>query len=170
MAQLTLNYNYEVVSSVTSPARSAGSIVLLAVPVLLAFSIPLLGVIASLLLLPLIAHRVRRRLWPLSSTRATIAWSVAALVGLWLPALLTLFSQGAIPVGGATVWLLIPLCAPAQLSTLIVPALAATATVLAGAGVSALSRHPWPWVVGAWMAPMAYLVTSQWLVDGTFFC
>ncbi|GAB3520597.1 hypothetical protein GCM10027402_09210 [Arthrobacter monumenti] len=143
---------------------------MLAAPVLLGFSVPLIGVVASLFLLPLIAHRVRLRLWPRSSARATIAWSVLALIGLWLPALLTLFSQGAIPLGGPTVWLLIPLCAPGQLSTLIIPALAATAAVLAGAGVGALARHPWPWVVGAWIAPMAYIAASRWLVDGTFYC
>lgn len=153
-----------------SPVRTAGSIVLLAVPVLLAFSVPLLGFVASLLLLPLIAARVRRRLWPRSSARATVVWSVLALVGLWLPALLSLFSQGAIPQGGATVWLLIPLCAPGQLATLIVPALAGTVFALTGAGVSTLTRHPWPWVVGAWLAPMAYIAASQWLVDGSFVC
>lgn len=157
-------------ASPTAPTRTAGSIVLLAIPVFLAFSIPLLGVVASLLLLPLIAHRVRLRLWPRSPARSTVAWSALALIGLWLPALLSLFSQGAIPLGGPTVWLLIPLCAPGQLSTLIVPALAATVSVLAGAGISTLARHPWPWVVGAWAAPMAYIAASRWLVDGIFYC
>ncbi|GAB3254803.1 hypothetical protein [Arthrobacter pigmenti] len=149
---------------------TVGRIVLLGIPVLVAFSIPVLGFVASLFLMPLAGFRVRRRLWPRISGGATIAWSMLALVGLWFPALLSLFSQGAIPVGGSVVWLLIPLCAPTGFGAFIVPALAATAFGLAGAAASVPVRHPWPWVVGAWAAPLAYIAATLWLVDTSFQC
>lgn len=149
---------------------TVGRIVLLAIPVLVAFSIPVVGFLASLILLPLAAYLVRRALWPLTSRRATAGWSVLALVGLWLPALLPLLSQGGIALGGSVVWLLIPLCVPAGLAAVMVPALAATVISLAGAAASVRTGHPWPWVVGAWVSPFAYIATSLWLVETALQC
>lgn len=153
-----------------SPARTVGSVGSLAVPTLLGFSIPVLGFVASLLVSPVVAARVRQRLWPRTSARAAVGCAALALAGLWLPALLALFSQGAASAGLATGWLLVPLCAPVQLSTLVLPALAATAASLVGSAVSALLHRPWPWVVSAWVAPWAYVLTTRSLPDGAFFC
>lgn len=157
-------------SVASSRAGTAGRIALLGIPVLLAFSLPVLGFVASLILMPLAARRVRWRLWPAVSGKAALAWSVLALVGLWFPAMLSLFSQGAISLGGSVVWLLIPLCTPSGFGALIVPALAATVFGLIGALASVAARHPWPWVLGAWIAPLAYTAAALWLVDTAFLC
>lgn len=153
----------------SSAARTAVSVALLAVPTLVAFSIPVLGFIVSLLLPPLIASRVRSRLWPRSSPRAALVCSVLVIAGLWLPALLSVLSVLSLEPTASPVWLLVPLCGPEQMSTHVIPALAATAASLAGAAASTLTRHPWPWVVAAWVAPLAYTAASRWL-DGAFFC
>jgi len=74
-----------------------------------------------------------------------------------------LISQGRLG-SDATVWLIIPLCAPAGAS-LVVPAALAAVAYLIGTAVSYLVRSPWPWVIGAWAAPLAYSAASRWLVD-----
>ena len=145
---------------------TAVSVALLASPTLVAYTIPLLGVIVSLLLTLLITARVRSRLWPRCSAPAARWCSVLAIVGLWLPAL----SSFTFAEPNTMLWLLIPLCAPEQMSAYLIPALAATAVSFVGAGASALARHPWPWVLAAWVAPLAYLAAGRWLTDGSFFC
>jgi len=139
--------------------RSAAA---LAVPGILAFTIPLVGFLASLLL-PFFAARLRSRLWPQTSPTIGHLCAALAVIGLWLPALLAVASLGQVG-SGATTWLIIPLCAPAGTS-LVVPALLATAAYLSGITVSALVRNPWPWVLGAWAAPLAYGTASRWLVN-----
>jgi hypothetical protein len=140
---------------------------LLGVPVFLAFTIPPIGFLTSLLL-PLLAARVRSRLWPRTSSITSQLCSALAVIGLWVPAMLFLFSGGRVGFE-ATVWLIIPLCAPTG-SGLLVPALLATTVYLAGLATSTLIRHPGPWVLGAWAAPVAYEAASLWLVDSAVIC
>jgi hypothetical protein len=140
-------------------SRSAAA---LAVPGILAVTIPLVGFLASLLL-PLFAARVRSRLWPETSPMIGHLCAALAVIGLWLPAVLAVVSLGQVG-SDATTWLIIPLCAPAGAS-LVVPALFAAAAYLVGITVSAIVRDPWPWVLGAWATPQAYWAASRWLVD-----
>lgn len=134
----------------------------LAVPGVLAFTVPPFGFVASFLL-PVLAARVRPRLWPRTSPIVGHLCAALALAGLWLPALLALVSSGRLGFE-STVWLVVPLCAPSG-AALIAPALAAAVTYLAGLTLSLASRRPWPWVLGAWGAPVAYWAASSWLVD-----
>ena len=140
-------------------ARGAAALAVLGV---LAFTIPLFGFLASLLM-PLLAARVRRRLWPRTSPIVGHLCAVLAVIGLWLPALLAVVSSGRVGSHAAT-WLIIPLCAPSGAS-LLVPALLAVAAYLVGLTVSVIIRNPWPWVLGAWAAPLAYWAASRWLID-----
>ncbi|HZJ07043.1 MAG TPA: hypothetical protein VFD59_16435 [Nocardioidaceae bacterium] len=64
----------------------------------------------------------------------------------------------------ATTWLILPLCAPAG-AALMVPAALGAGAYLIGVTVGAIVRSPWPWVLGAWAAPLAYSAASRWLVD-----
>ena len=146
------------------PGVRARSAVTLAVPGVLAFTVPLVGFLASLLLLPL-AARVRPRLWPRTSPRVAHLCGALAVAGLWLPALLVLASGGRLGLE-ATAWLIIPLCTPTG-AALVAPAVLALATYLIGVAVSAVARRPWPWVLGAWLAPFAYWAASHWLVEFT---
>lgn len=155
---------------VSSRSRTVGRAALLGLPVLVAFSIPLLGFLASLILVPLAVFRLRSSLWSRTSRLAATGWSVLALAGLWFPALLPFASQGAVSFGGSLVWLLIPLCTPVGLAAVLVPALAATAVGLAGAAAGLRTRRPWPWVAGLWVSPLAYIAASLWLVDASFLC
>lgn len=140
-------------------ARSAAA---LALPGVLAFTVPLVGFLASLLL-PFLAARVRSRLWPQTSPIVGHLCAALAVIGLWLPALLAVVSLGQVG-SDATTWLIIPLCAPVGAS-LVVPALLAAVAYLIGTAVGAIVRNPWPWVLGAWAAPLAYAAASRWLVD-----
>ncbi len=142
-------------------ARSAAE---LAIPGIMAFTIPLVGFLVSLLL-PIAATRARVRLWPRAS-RSMVRWCGAlAVIGLWLPALVALAGATNGRVGlENTMWLVLPLCAPAG-AALIVPAICAVATYIVGLVVSAIIRRPWPWVLGALTAPLAYSAASLWLVD-----
>lgn len=144
------------------PRRAVRSTALLAGPVLLAFTVPPLGFLASLTL-PLLAARVRARLWPGTSPAHGHRWAVLALVGLWLPALLAMATTGRAG-SRSTVWLIIPLCAPSG-AALLVPAVSAVAVYVAGLSLGTALRHPWPWVLGAWAAPLAYSAADHWLVD-----
>lgn len=158
-------------SSATSPpasplARRRG-IALLALPALVIYTLPLIGLLASLLL-PHFASEARSRLWPPISPFTTRLCMRLAVIGLWLPALLFLPSSGRVG-SGATVWLILPLCAPSG-SALWVPALVAISAYLVGLAVSTIVRHPWPWVVGAWVTPLAYEAAGLWLVDAQVAC
>lgn len=140
-------------------ARSAAE---LGVPGLLAFTVPPVGFLASLLL-PLFAAPARCRLWPRTSPNLGHLSAALAVVGLWLPALLAILSGGHMGFDSTT-WLILPLCAPVG-AALVVPAASATAAYLLGLTVGAVVRSPWPWVLGAWAAPLAYAAASHWLVD-----
>lgn len=141
-------------------ARSAAA---LAAPGALALTVPVVGFLASLLLLPLIAARVRSRLWPQTSPLIGHLCAALAVIGLWLPALLAVVSLGQLG-SEATTWLILPLCTPVGAS-LVVPAVLAVAAYLIGTTLGAIVRSPWPWVLGAWTAPLAYSAASRWLVD-----
>ncbi len=145
-----------------APGVRVRSAAALAVPGVLAFTVPLLGFLASLLLLPL-AARVRSRLWPTTPPLVGLACGALAVVGLWLPAALAVASGGRLG-SESTAWLIIPLCAPSGIA-LLVPAALAVATYLLGLAASVAVRTPWPWVVGAVAAPLAYWAASHWLVD-----
>jgi len=95
-----------------------------------------------------------------------VAWA-----GLWLPGVIGFLAQGfyASSVEVSTTWLLLPLCAPTGLSAVLLPALAAAVTCLAGMYVAAVSRNGWAWVITAWLAPWVhFLVFSQ--LPHEFFC
>lgn len=142
--------------------------------VFITYALPFFGLLASLSL-PLVTHRARRYLWPETPSGYSIAWSVMALVGLWLPGLLTISTPmlaGPEEGGGwevSTLWLVIPLCAPDNLNAVLLPALAATATCLAGLLGAAATRRGWPWVVAAWLAPWAHQVVFA-QIPHEFFC
>lgn len=71
-------------------ARSAAA---LAVPGVLALTVPLVGFLVSLLL-PFFAARVGSRLWPQTSPIIGHLCAALAVMGLWLPALLAVVSRG----------------------------------------------------------------------------
>ena len=147
-----------------SPPAKVRSAAALAVPGVLAFTVPLIGFLSSLLL-PFIAARSGSRLWPQTSSTIRHLCVALAVVGLWLPALLAVVSSGQLGFE-ATAWLMLPLCAPAG-AALVVPGLLATAAYLIGTTATVIVRSPWPWVLGAWAAPLAYSAASHWLVDFT---
>ena len=140
----------------------ARGVAALAVPGVLAFTIPLFGFLTSLLL-PLFAARVRPRLWPRTSPFIGHLCAALVVIGLWLPALLAVVSLGRVGSDAAT-WLIIPLCAPSGVA-LLVPAALAVAAYLVGLAVSDILKNPWPWVLGAWTAPLAYWAAGRWLVN-----
>jgi len=144
-------------------ARSAAA---LAIPGVLALTVPMVGFLTSLLL-PVVAARVGSRLWPQSSPIVRHLCAALALIGLWLPALLAVVSLGQLG-SDATTWLIIPLCAPVG-AALVVPAVFAALAYLMGITVAATFRSPWPWVLGAWAAPLTYSAATRWLVDFTCF-
>jgi hypothetical protein len=154
-------------SQPASPLARTRGVALLALPAFVVYTIPPIGFLASMLL-PLIASRVRSLLWPRISPSASRVWSGLAVTGLWLP---SLGVPAVVRAGGvgATIWLIIPLCTPSA-SAGWVTALLAISAYLAGLAVSAVDRHPWPWVLGAWLAPLAYEAASLWLVDSQFVC
>ena len=141
--------------------RSAAALFL---PGVLAFTIPPVGFLATLLL-PFFAARVRARLWPRTSPGVGHLCAALAVVGLWLPAVLAMVSGGRLG-SEATLWLMIPLCAPTG-AALVWPAALAIAAYLIGTAIAVVARSPWPWVLGAWAAPLAYSAAGLWLVDFT---
>jgi hypothetical protein len=146
-------------------ARSAQTAVVLGVTIVvfIAYTVPFFGLVASLCI-PFVTHTSRRHLWPEASNVYSIAWSLLAWAGLWLPGVFGLFTSGSSAAGDpvSTTWLIIPLCAPTGLSAVVVPALAASVTCLAGLIGAAVTGRGWSWVVAAWLAPWVhYLVFSQ---------
>ena len=139
--------------------RSAAA---LALPGVLALTLPVVGFVASLSL-PFFAARSRPRLWPGTSPIMGHLAAALAVTGLWMPAVLAVASLGRLG-SDATTWLLLPLCAPVG-AALVVPAGLAVGAYLIGTTAGVLLRTPWPWVLGAWAAPLAYAAASRWLVD-----
>jgi hypothetical protein len=139
---------------------SAAVVALIAAVAGCAYAIPLIGLPLSLIL-PLLTHRLRRYLWSPVPSRSSLIWSLVAWAGLWWPALLGLFtpllSWAGIEI--STSWLIIPLCGPDNLAAVIVPALAAAVVCALGAAGASVIRHPWPWVLTAWLAPWAHQLT-----------
>lgn len=141
-----------------------------AMVVFIAYSMPLIGFLASLCL-PFATHTLRRYLWPEASNAHSMSWSVLAWAGLWLPGLVGIFTSAFNDAGVdiSTTWLIIPLCAPTGISTVLVPALAAAVTCLVGLLAAAKTRRGWLWVVAAWLTPWVhYLVFSE--LPHEFFC
>ncbi len=136
--------------------------VALAVPGVLAVSVPLLGFVASLLL-PLIAAGARVLLWPRTRPSTGDVWAALMVAGLWLPSLLAVVSAGRVGSEAST-WLLLPLCAPSG-AALVVPAVLAASAYLAGLAASIRMRVPWRWALGAWAASLTYCASARWLVD-----
>ena len=146
----------------------------IAMLVFVAYALPFLGLLVSLAL-PFVTHTARGYLWPDAPSGHSITWSLMAWAGLWLPSLLSIFTQvfaGSEGGGGlevSTLWLVMPLCAPDSLNAVILPALAAAATSLAGLLGAVTTRRAWPWIVAAWLAPWVHqLVSAQ--IPHEFFC
>ncbi len=145
----------------------------IAVVVFLAYALPLLGFLASLSL-PFLTHAARRHLWPEARPASSIAWSLMGWAGLWAPALLGLVAgMVTAPEDGgsavSTMWLVIPLCTPDGLLAVLLPALAAAVTCLAGLLGAVATRCGWTWVAAAWIAPLAHdLVLNQ--ISHNFLC
>ena len=86
-----------------------------------ALSLPFLGFQASLAI-PFVAQWQRRLLWPRASSATSWAYAFLALAGLWWPTVATFVSPLPLPFHSDAFWLIIPLCAPENLSTWLVPA------------------------------------------------
>jgi hypothetical protein len=132
------------------------------------YLVPFFGFPLSVLL-PVLAHQARRRLWPAVSPRTSVVCSILAGVGLWWPAVV---DMGGAFIGWSpfydrdieisTSWLLLPLGGPDNGAAWLWPALAAAGVIVLGLALSALVRRPWPWVLAAWVAPWVHLlVISQ---------
>ena len=137
----------------------------IALVVLLAYAVPFLGFVASLTL-PLLTHLARRHLWPEASSARSLLWSLLAWVGLWLPGVVGFFTTGD---GVSTTWLMLPLCAPTGLGAVLLPALAAAATCLAGLYGATVTRTGWTWVLAAWLAPWTHFLVFA-LLPHEFVC
>jgi hypothetical protein len=126
--------------------------------VLLAYGVPLYGLLLSLAVLIALLV-VRRELWggavPRSALLAVLVW-----VGLWLPAISDFFTGWYWTLAGrdlSTAWLILPMQGPADIIVgTLVPALAAAVVFAVGLTVSAVMDRPWLVIVGAWLAPWAH--------------
>jgi len=158
----------------TSSVRGVRLALLCGIPMLVLayFVVPFFGAALSLAI-PITTHAARRQLWRNTSSTSSAAWSWLAWVGLWWPGVLTLFGpfQATEEGGGidvATAWLVMPLCGPASLSGILLPAVAASVTALGGLLGVLMTRRPWPWVAALWLAPWIYhgvfsLIDPPWL-------
>ncbi len=154
------------------PARlaRAGVVGGVALVVFIAYAVPFFGLLASLCL-PFVTHGSRRHLWPDASDRSSIVWSILAWAGLWLPGLVDFFTTilGDAGVEVSTMWLVLPLCAPTGPGAVLLPALVAAMTGLAGLLRTVVTRGGWSWVVACWIAPWVHhLVFSQ--LSSDFIC
>lgn len=149
--------------------------VLLAIPAL-GFFLPLLGPLLSLLAVGAAVPRAVAALWPgVRRPRLLVLLGCAAL---WWPAVLFFVflsfygdqlgspetdpglraASDAVEAVGVTVWLFVPLAAPRDW---ISPAAAALAIVVLGAVASARVHRPWPWLLAAAAAPVAYALVVE---------
>jgi uncharacterized membrane protein YeaQ/YmgE (transglycosylase-associated protein family) len=68
-----------------------------------------------------------------------------------------------------TIWLVLPLCGPAGLASVLLPAVGVTVTALVGLLGASATQRVWPWVVVLWLAPSVHhLVTS--LIGAEYIC
>jgi hypothetical protein len=141
---------------------------ILAVLGAVAFTVPVFGFGASLAM-PFLAQTHRQLLWPRTSPATGWICSSLVVVGLWWTSLVILLPLD-LPFRGDAVWLLIPLCAPDNASTWLIPASMATATFTLGLAATAWLHRPWPWLLGAWLAPLAYEAAMGGLVHPAFSC
>lgn len=158
----------------SAPLARTGALFGIAMLVFIAYALPLFGFLASLSL-PFVTHAARRYLWPEARGAYSIVWSLMGWAGLWLPALLSISTLVLAGSGGdgrlevSTMWLVMPLCTPESLNAVLLPALAAAVTCLAGLLGAVATRRGWPWVAAAWLAPWVhYLVFTQ--IPHEFFC
>lgn len=141
------------------------SVVVLGIATLvaIAYAVPFYGFPISLCI-PVVTHKARHHLWPDASKTASKRLSIAAWVGLWMPALLDLLTPVFYNAGMevSTTWLIIPLCGAVGRNVVVLPALAAGVTCLAGALATVVTRRAGFWVAAAWLAPwMHYAVFTQ---------
>ena len=164
-----------VLSNPSARVARAGVLFGITMLVFVAYALPFFGLLASLSL-PFVTHTARRYLWPEAPSGYSIAWSLMAWAGLWLPSMLSIFTPvfGGSGAGGgglevSTVWLVVPLCAPVSLNAVLLPALAAAVISLAGLLGAVTTRRGWPWIAAAWLAPWVHqLVFTQ--IPHQFLC
>jgi hypothetical protein len=131
----------------------AGALIVIGVAV--AYLLPFFGWMLSPLV-GMVAVRNREALWPSTPRPVAVRAAVLAVIGLWLPALLTpVFYVLGIEV--STFWLILPLGGPSHWQTWALPALATLPLVGLGVALSALQRTPWFWVITMWLAPWVHL-------------
>lgn len=142
--------------------------------VLVSFVVPFFGVVISLAL-PFATHAARHQLWRKASTAASLGWSWIAWAGLWWPGLLSIFApfDGSEGEGGgmvvSTIWLVIPLCAPAGLAAVLLPAVAVAAISLTGLLGATATERVWAWVAALWLAPWVHHAVFS-LVGPEYIC
>ena len=163
--------NPDVLQTQRPPLRVGAYVAMLAGMVAVAvvtYLVPFFGFPLSVLL-PVLTHQARQRLWPTVSDRTSVVCSVLAWVGLWWAAVVDMggafigwspFYDRGIEI--STSWLLLPLAGPDNGAAWLWPPLAAAGVMVLGLAMSALVRRPWPWVLAAWVAPWVHLlVISQ---------
>ena len=130
------------IHDVPPPAEPVGALartgVLFGVAMLvfIGYALPFFGLFASLCI-PFLTHTARRYLWPEAPIAYSIAWSLTAWAGLWLPGVFSIFTPVVAGPRGTVGWRSRPRgwsyrFAPHSLNAVLLPALAASATCLAG--------------------------------------
>lgn len=152
-------------------ARSARAQALLALPGL-GFFLPAFGPWLSLLAVGVAVQKAGPVLWD-DRPRRPRALVLLGCAALWWPAVLAFVflsffgehlgnpesdaglrsASEAVDAVGITYWLFVPLAA---LRDWVSPAVAALAVVVLGAVASARVHRPWPWLLAAATAPLAY--------------
>ena len=151
--------------------RAAAAQALLVLPAL-GFFLPFFGPWLSLLAVGAAIRRAAAVLWS-DRVRRPRALVLLGWAALWWPAVLAFVflnffgehlgspdtgsglraASVAVDTVGIAYWLFIPLAAPQDLVS---PAVAALAVVVLGAVASARLHRPWPWLLAAAAAPLAY--------------
>lgn len=154
-----------------APSAAVRAQALLAVPAL-GFFLPALGPWLSLLAVGAAVPRAAPVLWG-GGVRRPRFLILLCCAALWWPAVLFFLflsfygdqlgspetdsglraASDAVDAVGVTVWLFVPLAAPQDWVS---PAVAALAVVVLGAVASARLHRPWPWLLAAAAAPLAY--------------